>query len=253
MSKSTSKKAAVKPAPKRRKRGAFGLYLNRGLRFAARVNWPSTILRGVAFAALVAVGTAVSITVGAHAGDMITAVILVCTAILAELGIVLGPQVLHKVRGAARFWTKATIGVCIALACWNLSTSLHNADVAHTAVAVRAADTYEADLARLTSLNRRIDALSDEAAYGGNDAAYSNYLAERDLIQARIDRATAEPVMFSTNVLYWLKAGFFHGMVFLFSAFFSIPMKAKSYRRTGKKTGASQAPRGHADWATANF
>jgi multidrug transporter EmrE-like cation transporter len=152
MAKSTSKRAAVKPPAKRRKRGAFGLYLNRVLRFAARVNWPSTILRGVAFAALVAVGAAVSITVGTHAGDMITAVILVCTAILAELGIVLGPQVLHKVRGAARVWTKATIGVCIALACWNLSTSLHNADVAHTAVAVRAADTYEADLVRLTSL-----------------------------------------------------------------------------------------------------
>lgn len=251
MSKSTSKKAAVKPPTKRRKHGALGLYLNRVLRFVARVNWPSIILRGVAFAALVAVGTAVSITVGAHAGDMITAVILVCTAILAELGIVLGPQVLHKVRGSARFWTKATIGVCIALACWNLSTSLHNADAAHTAVAVRAADTYEADLARLTSLNRRIDALSDETAYG-NDAAYSNYLAERDLIQSRIDRATAEPVMFSTNALYWLKAGFFHGMVFLFSAFFSVPMKAKSRRASSTKS-AKQAPRGHTDWAAANF
>ena len=253
MAKSNAKNAPVKPRAKRRSRGAFGLYLNRVLRFAARVNWPSTILRGVAFAALVAVGTAVSITVGAHAGDMITAVILVCTAILAELGIVLGPQVLHKVRGAARFWTKATIGVCIALACWNLSTSLHNADVAHTAVAVRAADTYEADLARLTTLNRRIDAISDETAYGNNDAAYSNYLAERDLIQARIDRATAAPVMFSTNILYWLKAGFFHGMVFLFSAFFSIPMKAKSSRRAGSKKSASSAPRGNPDWAAANF
>jgi len=58
--------------------------------------------------------------------------------------------------------------------------------------------------------------------------------------------------MFSTNVLYWLKAGFFHGMVFLFSAFFSIPMKAKS-RRAGSRKSAKQAPRGHTDWAAANF
>ncbi|HVK80875.1 MAG TPA: hypothetical protein VM915_09690 [Verrucomicrobiae bacterium] len=259
MAQSKSKKASVKPAPKKRRRsGALNRNINRALRFVARVNWPSVTLRAAALIALVAVGIAVSITVGTHAGDMITAVILVCTAILAELGIVLGPQVLHKVRGAARFWTKVTIGLCIALAAWNLSTSLHNADVAQASAAARAADTYEDDLARLNSLNRRIDGLADEtggygAAAQSASAAYENTLAERDLIQARIDRATAEPVMFSTNLLFWMKAGFFHGMVFLFSAFFSIPMKAKSNRRAAGSKSASKAPRGDPNWAAANF
>lgn len=227
------------------------LFLNRVSRFAGRINWPSLTLRGAATIALVAVECAVAAFIGHLAGDAITTVILVSTALMGGLGIVLGPQVIPHLRSQdARKWAWRTILACLAVSLWNLSTTLHNADAAATGAAIRSSASYPADVARLAHLNAMIDALGDETGYGGAaDQAYSNNLAERDRLDERLAKANPQPAMIAAPT-FWLKAGLFHSLVFGFSAFFGVPMKK---RRAAKKTGkAVKAPRGQPNWA-ANF
>lgn len=229
------------------------LFLNRVIRVAGRINWPSVTLRGAATIALVAVECAVAVVVGHLASDAITSVILVSTALLGGLGIVLGPQVIPHLRSATmRKWAWRTILVCFVVTMWNLSTTLHNANAIAVGNSIRASASYPADVARLAHLNTMIDALGDETGYGGPaDQTYSNYLAERDRLDERLAKANPQPVMMAA-LPYWLKAALFHSLVFGFSAAFYVPTQKRRAAATKKK--AAKAPRGKPGFpAAVNF
>lgn len=250
-----SKPRQKRAAPKRSAGKSTQLFINRVSRWIGRVNWPSITLRGAALIALVAVETAVAIVVGKHAGDPITTVILVSTAILGGVGVVLGPQVALRLRSKPlQRLAWLTVVACFVVSLWNLTTTLHNASDFFVAEAIRSADTYEGDVARLAHLNRLIDGLADETGYNqAADQAYANNIAERDRLQARIDRASPEPVVISDNLAFWLKAFLFHGLVLGFSACFSIPMKPRRKMAT-KRAKKTAAPRGEPGFpAAVNF
>lgn len=237
----------AKRTPKKRQAPAK-LYLNRFLRFAGRVNWPSITLRTAALVALIVVEIAVATVVGHMASDEVTATLLVVSAGLAGLGVVLGPSVAMSVRPTMQRLAWAVVAGCIAISVWNFSTTLHNAQALSVSNAITGAATYQGDIARLARLNARIDGLSDENNRAA-EIALINYTAERDTLQSRLDQANPEPVMFAA-LPFWLKAGLFHLLVAGFSAGFAIPMR----KRKGQRKSAKQAPRGQVGFPTAvNF
>lgn len=247
MSKSKAKKAVRKPA-NRRKSGVVSRVINRALRFAGRIHWPSITLRTAALAALIVVEVTVATVVGHMADDEVTATLLVVSAGLAGLGVVLGPSVAMSVRPSMQRLAWFVVAGCIAISVWNFSTTLHNAQALAVSNAITTGPTYQDDVIRLTALNRRIDSLGDER---NADAALMNYLAERDRLQERLDHANPEPVMFAAFP-YWLKAGLFHLLVAGFSAGFAIPIKRRPTRRASNKS--AQAPRGQTGFpAVVNF
>lgn len=246
----TTRKA--KSAPKQRKR--TNLYLNRLLRFAGRIHWPSITLRAAALVALIVVEIAVATVVGHLATDEVTAVLLVTSAGLAGLGVVLGPSVAMSVRPSMQKLAWSVVWGCLAISAWNFSTTLHNAQAMSVSAAITSGPTYQADLARLASLTRLIDGLADETGGYNNsaDQAYANTIAERDRLQERLDQANPEPVMFA-DWPFWLKAGLFHLLVAGFSAGFAIPIRPKR-KASNRASKAAKAPRGEPGFpAAVNF
>lgn len=244
--KNTPARRKSQPARKRKTRP-----IRNGLlafkRFAARVPWISLALCSAAVAALVVVETSVAGVIHRMASDPITGVIFVSSAVLASLGVVLGPMVARSLRSPTqRAFAWKVVGFCFALSIWNLSTTLANAHLQMTADAVRTAPSFETDQARLVSLNRQVDALADETMNNPNaDTAYANFLAERDRLQERLDGANPRPVMFAWEnggLIFWAKAALFHILVAGFSAAFALPMRPKRAAST-KKAGKAQ-PRG---------
>jgi hypothetical protein len=209
-------------------------------RFAARVPWIALTLCAAAFVALVAVEMSVAGVIHRMASDPITGVIFVSSAVLASLGVVFGPMVARSIRSPTqRALAWKIVWFCFALSVWNLSTTLANAQSQMTADAVRSAPTFESDQARLVNLNRQIDALADETMNPSAEAAMMNFIAERDLLNERLDGANPRPVMFAWEnggLLFWAKAGLFHILVAGFTAAFSMPMRAKrAPARPGRK------------------
>lgn len=217
-------------------------FLRRCARTAGRIHWPSIVLRAAALFALVTVELAVMTIVEHLASDPVTAVILKVTAGLGGLGVVLGPSVALSFRkGERRKLAWIVVGVCFATSAWNQSTALANGQALSVAATIKRSPTYADEVRRLPMLNRRIDALSDE--YDA-EAELSRITDERDRIQARVEAANPQPVMFAWKdwgILYWLKAALFHGLVAGFSAAFAVPMAQRSRRQPAK----AKAP---ADW-----
>lgn len=201
----------------------------------------SRVLRYSALAALVAAEVIAAKYAGEHAADPIGAVVLIGMAVMAGLCVALGPSYILSLHASKRksWWRWGVVAGALLVSCWNLSSVIDAQRVEAEALAARSGPSFAEDTARLVSLNRRIDAISDETGlYGNADQTYANYLAERDRLQERLDRATAEPVVIAGPTA-WLRAFLFHGLVFGFSAAFALPAaqaaaKRKSSKRRGK-------------------
>lgn len=197
----------------------------------------SRALRLSALLALVAAELAAAIYVGEHAADALGAIIMIGMAAMAGLCVALGPSYLLSLRRSKQRslgWLVVT--GALAVSAWNLSNVIDAQRVAAAALAARSHPSFAEDQARLVSLNRMIDAISDERS---RDYALGNYLAERDAIQERIDAATVRPVVFASFPA-WVRAFVFHGLVFGFSAAFALPpqrapAKRKAKRATGRR------------------
>lgn len=208
-------------------------------RFCSRVPWLSLVLCAAGFIALVAVEASVVDVVRKMASDPITAVIFAVSAALASLGVVVGPMAIRalpaRATGQRKFAWKI-VACCFVLSVWNLSTTLANATVQMTAHAVRSSPTFGPDVARLNQLNYLIDGLNTGQ---GNDTELARVTTERDVLQARLDKANPKPVMIAwenDGWVFWLKAGLFHALVAGFSSAFAFSMMPK--RRSSKKAKA---------------
>lgn len=235
-----NKPARRKPQPAR-KRKTIRNNLRAAARFASRVPWFAAALCAAAVVALIAVETSVAGVIHRMASDPITGVIFVASAVLASLGVVFGPMVARSIRSPGqRSMAWKVVAFCFVLSIWNLSTTLANAQSQMTADAVRSAPSFEADQARLVSLNRQIDSLADETSNRSAETALMNFIAERDILREQLAGASPRPVMFA-GLLFWAKAALFHILVAGFTAAFSLPMRAK---RTASRKSAKAKPRG---------
>lgn len=232
--------ARPKVQPKARKRKSWwSRKTQAALRFAKRVPWISLTLCTSAFVGLVLVEGSVAHVIHRMASDPITAVIFVTSAVLASLGVIFGPLAIKTMKShTQRKWAEKIVAACFVLSAWNLSTTLANADAQMTADAVRAAPTFRADAQRLAALDRRIDAMSDEA---GLDAALAVNTAERDTLRARLDGANPKPILFAwenDGWIFWAKAVLFHALIFGFSTGFAfqIAPARRPAKRSSKKS-----------------
>jgi hypothetical protein len=199
----------------------------------------SRVLRFSALAALVVAEVIAAKYAGEHAADPIGAVVLIGMAVMAGLCVALGPSYLMGLRSNSkqRKFGWYVVAGALLVSCWNLSCVIDAQRVETEALAVRNDPTFAEDQTRLAALNRRIDALSDETGmYGNGDQTYANYLAERDRLQERVDRAQARPVVFASFPA-WMRAFLFHGLVFGFSAAFALPASAPAAKRPAKRRG----------------
>lgn len=238
MKKPTTKKGAKQP--RRYKRRPIRNALRSVWRFACRVPWLSLLLCGAGFVALVTVELSVADVIGRMASDPITAVIFVVSAVLASLGVVCGPMAIRALPARAtgqRKFAWRIVACCFALSVWNLSTTLANASVQMTAHAITSSPTYPSDVRRLGELNYIIDGLDSTQ---GHDTELARIIAERDVLQTRLDGAHPKPVMIAwenDGWVYWLKAALFHALVAGFSTAFAFSMLPKR-RITGKRAKA---------------
>lgn len=200
----------------------------------------SRVLRFSALAALVVAEVIAAKYAGEHAADPIGAVVLIGMAVMSGLCVALGPSYLLGLRSNAkqRKFGWYVVAGALLVSCWNLSSVIDAQRVEAEALAIRNDPTFAADQERLASLNRNVDALSDETGmYGNTDQTYANILAERDRLQERIDRAQARPVVFASFPA-WMRAFLFHGLVFGFSAAFALPAaQAPAKRKVAKRRG----------------
>lgn len=240
MKKVHQKRPARKEPKRAYKRRPIKNALARAWRFVERAPWWSWALCSAAFIALVVVEASVVEIVRRMAGDPVTEVILVSTQLLAAMGVVIGPFAIRALPAQAKGQRQLAWRVfwgCLAFCLWSLSTTLANAQAQMTADAIRSAPTFAADGERLAALNRRIDALSDERGYDAQTAV-ANYIAERDVVQARLDGATPRPVIFAWangGWVFWLKAGIFHALVAGFSAAFAVAMSKRRAHKSKRK------------------
>lgn len=202
-----------------------------------RLTWQSRVLRASSWIALLSVEGVVAWFIAEHAPDPLSAAILTSMAVMCGLGIALGPSfVLALRKGYQRRVGWMVIAACLFVSTWNLSAVIGSNWSEQQAEQARTSPTYHADLARLTTLNRNIDALADETGmYGGQDQTYANLLEERDRLQERVDRGESEFQVFGTPES-WLRAGGFHGIVLGFSTAFAMAGLAvpRRQRRKGK-------------------
>lgn len=241
MAKSKQVRRSRKPAPKRKTRPLLNS-MRAGLRFSARVPWIALLLCAGAFLALAVVEASVAHVIHKMASDPISGVIFVASALLASAGVIFGPMVARSIRspGQRKLAWKVVV-FCFALSVLNLSTTLANAYLQDTAAAVRGAPTFEADQARLSALNSRIDALSMDSSRDA-EVLLVNVLAERDLISERLAGANPRPVMVAwenDGWVFWAKAILFHVLVAGFTAAFSLPIANK------RRGGRAKAKRAH--------
>lgn len=198
----------------------------------------SRVLRFTALAALAVAEVIAAKYAGEHAADPIGAVVLIGMAVMSGLCVALGPSYLLGLRSNAKqrkFGWYVVTGALL-VSCWNLSSVIDAQRVEAEALAIRNDPTFASDQTRLVSLNRNVDALSDETGmYGNGDQTYANILAERDRLQERIDRAQARPVVFASFPA-WMRAFLFHGLVFGFSAAFALPAAAPAAKAKRKAT-----------------
>jgi hypothetical protein len=195
----------------------------------------SRALRLSALVALAAAELAAAKYAGEHAADQLGAVILIGMAAMAGLCVALGPSFLMSLRRSKQrtlgWWVVAG---ALLISCWNLSSVIDAQRVEAEALAVRSDPSFAEDRARLVSLNRMIDAISDERS---EDYALVNYLAERDRLQERVDRGEARPVVLASFPA-WARAFLFHGLVLGFSAAFALPPARAQAKRRGKRRGS---------------
>jgi hypothetical protein len=198
----------------------------------------SRVLRASALVALVAAEAIAAKYAGEHAADPIGAVVLIGMAVMAGLCVALGPSYLLSLRRSKQrtfgWWVVAG---ALVVSCWNLSSVIDAQRIEQEALAIRNDPSFAAEVTRLASLNRSIDALADETGSYGQDQTYANMLAERDRLQDRVDRATARPVVFASFPA-WMRAFLFHGLVFGFSAAFALPAATQAAK------GRKRKPRG---------
>ena len=205
-----------------------------------RLTWQSRALRFSSWAALAAVEVVVAWFIADHAPDLLSAAIMTSIAFMCGLGIALGPSyVLALRKGKQQKIGWAVVIGCLLGSGWNLSTTIGTNWSEQSAAEVQASPTYLADVARLTSLNRNIDALADETGgmYGNQDQAYVNYLAERDRLQERVDKGQSEFKVFGTPEA-WVRGLGFHLIVLGFSTAFAMAGLTVP-RRQRKRRGAA--------------
>lgn len=248
--KKVPQKRPARKGPKRTyKRRPFKNAAAKAWRFIGRVPKAAYLLILAAVICLALVEASVANVLHRMATDPITAVILVSSAILASLGVIFGPAAIRSIPARAagqRTFAWRIVAACFVLSIWNLSTVLANAQAQMEADAVLAAPTFAGDQLRLAALNRRIDAMADE----GYEAqrAVATYMAERDLIQARIDAATPRPILFAwenNGWVFWARAGLFHALVAGFSVAFAIAM-------VKRRTATAKRQKAPADWPFVN-
>lgn len=189
-----------------------------------RLTWQSRILRVSSWIALMAVEGVVAWFIADHAPDPLSASILTSMAVVCGLGIALGPSYVLALRqGKQRKIGWAVITACLFISGWNLSTTIGTNWSELAAAEAQASPTYRDDVARLTHLNRSIDALADEVGgmYGNQDQTYSNMLAERDRLQERVDEGRSEFQVFGTPEA-WVRGLGFHAIILGFSAAFAM-------------------------------
>ena len=199
----------------------------------------SRVLRFSALAALVVAEVIAAKYAGEHAADPIGAVVLIGMAVMSGLCVALGPSYLLGLRSNAkqRKFGWYVVAGALLISCWNLSSVIDAQRVEAEALVIRNDPTFASDQTRLTSLNRNVDALSDETGmYGNTDQTYANILAERDRLQERIDRAQARPVVLASFPA-WVRAFLFHGLVLGFSAAFALPAVQAAAKRKAKRRG----------------
>ena len=196
----------------------------------------SRALRISALVALVAADMVAAKYVGEHAADPIGATVLVGMAAMAGLCVALGPSFLMSLRRSRQRALGAwVVAAALIVSCWNLSSVIDAQRVEREALAVRADPAFAQDRARLTRLNSMIDATSDEAArsYSAGET-YALNVAERDRLQARVDRAENRPVVIASFPA-WARAFLFHGLVLGFSAAFALPPARAASKKSAKR------------------
>lgn len=205
-----------------------------------RLTWQSRILRASSWFALASVEIVVAWFIADHAPDALSAAILTSMAVMCGLGVALGPSyVLALRKGLQRKVGWAVVGACLLISGWNLSSTIGTNWSEQAATTARQSPTYAADVARLESLNRRIDALSDETGmYGNQSETYANYLAERDRLQERVDAGQASFQVFGTPEA-WLRGLGFHAIVLGFATAFA--MAGLSVPRRQRRQGGRKA------------